>query len=119
MNILVVDDSSVMRKLVVRALRQAGFGDHDIVEAENGREALDLIKNEAPGAVLADWNMPEMTGIDLLHALNDEGHSIPFGFVTSESTVAMKDEAYKAGAKFFITKPFTAEAFSENLGGVL
>ena len=61
MKILVVDDSSIMRKIVTRTLRQAGFGGHDIEEAENGVEALAKIEADAPDLVLTDWNMPEGT----------------------------------------------------------
>ena len=68
--------------------------------------------------VLSDWNMPEMNGIEFLKALRAEGNTTRFGFVTSESTADMKEQAVLAGATFFITKPFTAEAFAEVLGAV-
>ena len=68
MKILVVDDSTVMRKMVMRALRQAGHGGHDYSEAANGKEALEQISKESPDLVLCDWNMPEMTGIEVLEA---------------------------------------------------
>ena len=58
MTILVVDDSSVMRKIVIRSLRQAGYGDHEVVEAEDGAEALASIRSSTPDVVLSDWNMP-------------------------------------------------------------
>ncbi len=62
MKILIADDSRVMRQIVVRTLRQAGFGDHDLIEAADGKQAFELAKSENPDLVLSDWNMPEMTG---------------------------------------------------------
>ncbi|HYQ16974.1 MAG TPA: response regulator, partial [Polyangiaceae bacterium] len=68
--ILVVDDSKAMRLIVRRTLRQAGFGDYEVAEAANGVEALQQIAQAAPALVISDWNMPEMTGIELLQELN-------------------------------------------------
>ncbi len=119
MKILIVDDSKAMRMIVTRTLRQAGFGDHDFVEAENGAEGLAKTGTEKPDLVLSDWNMPEMSGIEFLQALRAGGNSVTFGFVTSESTDAMRDLASESGALFLIAKPFTADTFSEALGSVL
>ncbi len=119
MNILVVDDSKTMRMIVKRTLRQAGYGSHTVNEASNGREALESIKDAAPNLVLADWNMPEMNGIELLQALNTEGIKVNFGFVTSEGTDQMIQIAEENGALFLIAKPFTADTFKEKLGPVL
>jgi two-component system chemotaxis response regulator CheY len=119
MRILIVDDSRVMRMIVSRTLRQAGFGDADITEATNGAEALDAIAKSEPDIVLSDWNMPEMTGIELLRTLNGQGSTLKFGFVTSESTPEMREQAAKHGALFLIAKPFTPETFQEALTPVL
>ena len=119
MKILVADDSRVMRQIVIRTLRQAGYDDHDIIQAENGREAFDLVGSEAPDLVLSDWNMPEMTGIECLEALRASGSVVPFGFVTSEGSAEMREKAANAGALFLIAKPFTADTFTEHLEGVL
>lgn len=118
MQILVVDDSRTMRMLVTRTLRQAGFGGHDIVEAGDGLEALEVIRTVGPDIVLCDWNMPRMSGLELLQTLRSHGDNRPFGFVTSEGTPAMREVAAKEGANFVITKPFTAEVFQSVLGGV-
>ena len=119
MKILVADDSKVMRQIVIRTLRQAGYGGHEIVEAENGREALEKVQTEAPDLILSDWNMPEMNGIDCLAALRASGSQVKFGFVTSEGSDEMRARAAAAGALFLIAKPFTAETFNEALDGIL
>jgi two-component system chemotaxis response regulator CheY len=117
--ILVTDDSRVMRQIVIRTLRQAGYDDHEIIQAEDGREALQMIGAEKPDLVLSDWNMPEMTGIECLEALRASGSQVPFGFVTSEGSPEMREKAANAGALFLIAKPFTEETFREALDGVL
>lgn len=119
MKIIVADDSRVMRQIVIRTLRQAGHGGHDIVEAENGRDCLEKVGAERPDLVLSDWNMPEMNGIDCLQALRASGNQVQFGFVTSEGSEEMRSRAAAAGALFLIAKPFTPETFDEHLRGVL
>jgi len=119
MKILVVDDSGIMRKIVVRTLKQAGFSGHTIEEAENGKDALAKIEADAPDLVLTDWNMPEMTGIELVKAMREKKLEIPFAFITSECTTDMKEQASAAGAVAFLTKPFTAETMQSVLGKVL
>ncbi|MBY3555045.1 response regulator [Modestobacter lapidis] len=119
MKILVTDDSRVMRQIVIRTLRQAGYDDHEIIQAEDGREALQMVVAEKPDLILSDWNMPEMTGIECLEALRAAGSQVPFGFVTSEGSPEMREKAANAGAIFLIAKPFTAETFRDALDGVL
>ena len=118
MRILIVDDSRAMRMIVRRTLRQAGIGTHEVVEAKNGREALQQIKAGRPDLILCDWNMPVMSGIELLELLQKHNVSIPFGFVTSQNTPAMKERARQAGALFVISKPFKPETFSQVLAHV-
>jgi two-component system, chemotaxis family, chemotaxis protein CheY len=117
--ILVADDSRVMRQIVIRTLRQAGYDDHEIVEAEDGRDALDKVGSEEPDLVLSDWNMPNMTGLECLQALRGSGSEVPFGFVTSEGSPEMREKAASAGALFLIAKPFTEDTFKEHLDGVI
>lgn len=119
MKILITDDSKVMRQIVARTLRQAGFDGHDIVEAVDGSDAFDKVQSEQPDLVLSDWNMPRMTGIELLDKLRATGSSVRFGFVTSEGSPEMRARAESSGAAFLIAKPFTPEAFREALGSVL
>ena len=115
MKILIVDDSKAMRLIVMRALRQAGFGDHTLVEATDGAEALAMIQGTPPDLVLSDWNMPKMSGIDLLRSVTSQGLKVKFGFVTSEGTAEIKQLAMEAGALFIITKPFSPDVFRETL----
>ncbi len=119
MKIMIVDDSTAMRLIVKRTLRQAGFEGHEIVECEDGDLALGAIKRAKPDLVLSDWNMPKMTGIELLEKLSAEGIKIKFGFVTTEATPEMRARADLAGANFLISKPFTAEVFKETLGAFI
>ncbi|MFK8047055.1 MAG: response regulator [Halioglobus sp.] len=115
MKIMVVDDSMAMRMIVMKTLREAGFDGHDITQAEDGAKALELIKADRPDLVLCDWNMPNMTGPELLETLNEEEIKPPFGFVTTEATAVMKDRATELGARFLIAKPFTADTFKSTL----
>jgi two-component system chemotaxis response regulator CheY len=117
--ILIVDDSKAMRMIVSRVLRQAGYGNAEFVEAANGAEGLAAARAGDIDLILSDWNMPEMNGIEFLQALRAGGSTIRFGFVTSESTADMKEQAVLSGATFFITKPFTADALGEVLGAVV
>jgi two-component system chemotaxis response regulator CheY len=119
MKILVTEDSKAMRMIIVRTIRQAGFTGHDIIEAENGREGLEIAQNEGVDLILADWNMPEMSGIDFLRALRGAGSTIPFCFVTSEGSEHMRTMADEAGAIGLIAKPFTADAFAAALESVV
>jgi two-component system chemotaxis response regulator CheY len=117
--ILVVDDSRVMRQIVARTLRQAGFAGHDVVEAANGVEGLTAAARENPDLVLSDWNMPEMDGFEMLTALRARGDVTPFGFVAPKGSSEMVSRAEAAGALFFISKPFTVGVFREKLRPVL
>lgn len=119
MKILITDDSKVMRQIVIRTLRQAGFDGHDIVEAVDGQDAFDKVGSENPDLVLSDWNMPNLTGIELLDRLRASGNQVRFGFVTSEGSPEMRARAEASGALFLIAKPFTPEAFRDVLDPVL
>lgn len=116
--VLVTDDSRVMRQIVIRTLRQAGY-DWDVREAADGAEALEAVRADEPDVVLSDWNMPNMNGIDLLRRMRAEGYATPFGFVTSEGSPEMRAQAEAAGALFLIAKPFTPDAFREVIDPVL
>ncbi len=115
MRILIADDSRVMRQIVLRTLRQAGYSGQEFIEACDGADALEKIEQHGADLVLSDWNMPVMMGIDLLRNLRAAGNEVPFGFVTSEGSAEMRNTAERAGAQFLIAKPFTPEAFRDVL----
>ncbi len=119
MRILIVDDSSAMRRIVQRSLRMAGHDGHTVFEAENGVVALTVAEESSPDLVLSDWNMPEMNGLEFLKALRAKGSKVPFGFITTECTPEMRDQATAAGAGFLLAKPFTPEDMSIALSSVL
>ncbi len=119
MRILIVDDSRAMRMIVKRTLRQAGYGDHTIEEAVNGKQALDVIEDSPPGLVLSDWAMPEMTGIELLQAVKDKKLGVKIGVVTSQGTPEMRQQAMDLGAAFLLVKPFTSDDLGKALAPVL
>ncbi len=118
LRVLIADDSRVMRQIVIRTLRQAGY-DWSVAEAPDGAAALAAVRADEPDLVLSDWNMPEMTGIELLREMRAAGFSTPFGFVTSEGSPEMRQAAEEAGALFLISKPFTAESFRDVIEPVL
>jgi two-component system chemotaxis response regulator CheY len=113
--VLVVDDFATMRRIVKGVLKQLGFS--DIVEAEDGSVALEELRKEKFGLIVSDWNMPNMTGLDLLRAVRESNDlkSIPFIMVTAEGQKENVVEAVKSGVSNYIVKPFTPETFNEKL----
>jgi len=116
--VLIVDDSKAMRMIVLRTLRQSGLPVDDVCEAADGVDALAASRTFRPDLILSDWNMPNMSGIELLDELRSSGDTTPFGFVTSESNPAMREQAIGAGASFMLVKPFDADRFAEVVGSV-
>ncbi len=117
--ILVVDDFATMRRIIKGTLRQIGFT--NIIEADDGDVALERLKDNKVGLILADWNMPNMTGFDLLKAVrSDESlNAIPFIMVTAEGKKDNVVEAVKAGVSNYLIKPFTPEDLKEKIEIVL
>jgi two-component system, chemotaxis family, chemotaxis protein CheY len=113
--VLVVDDFATMRKIIRNVLKQIGF--EDIVEAEDGAAALRIIKSEKVGLVVTDWNMPNMTGLELLRAIRrSQGCAeMPVLMVTAEGLKENVLEAVKAGVSNYVVKPFTAEVLQEKI----
>lgn len=105
---LVVDDSSVIRKVARRILEELDF---TIIEAENGQEALDACRENMPDAILLDWNMPVMDGFEFLSALRglEGGEEPKVVFCTTENDIAQISKAIRAGANEYIMKPFDRE----------
>ena len=118
MKILTVDDFSTMRRIIRNMLRQLGY--NNIVEAEDGAEALSLLQREKVDFVISDWNMPNMSGLDLLKAIraDDNLKPLPVLLVTAEALKENVVEALKAGVNNYVIKPFTAETLKEKIDAI-
>jgi two-component system chemotaxis response regulator CheY len=121
-DVLVVDDSAAIRKILQRVLRQTGMAIRSIHEAGDGQEALEQLKGQ-PGIqlVLTDINMPKMDGLQLLAAMKASAvwHRIPVVMITTEGGETKVGEAVKLGAAGYVRKPFTADQIKEKLAGIL
>jgi two-component system chemotaxis response regulator CheY len=120
-DILIVDDSAAIRKILQRVLRQTGMSIGAIHEAGDGQEALELAKAHPVRMILTDINMPKMDGLQLLAALKaqPEFASIPVVMITTEGGETKVGEAVRLGAAGYVRKPFTADQIKEKLAGVL
>lgn len=118
MEVLVVDDASAMRRIVKGLLKELGF--KNIREAENGETALNELKHKKADFVVSDWNMPVMSGIDLLRAIraDDSLKSIPVLMVTAEAKQENIVAAVQAGVSNYIVKPFNAQTLQEKLNKI-
>jgi two-component system chemotaxis response regulator CheY len=114
---LIVDDSSVMRKIVERALRQAGLDSLVVHEAANGFEGLDLLKTKQVDLILSDINMPSMDGLEFLRQIQAQklAPGVPVIMITTESSEEHVKQAIQSGARGYIRKPFTAEQVKERV----
>ena len=117
--ILLVDDFATMRKVIKNLLKQSGY--NNIVEAEDGVDALKVLKSEKVDFVISDWNMPNMTGIELLKVVRADSDfsGLPFLMVTAEGLKENVVVAVKAGVSNYIVKPFTAEVLNEKIKKII
>lgn len=115
--VLIVDDSAVMRKIVERALRQAGLDLGEVVEAGNGAEALIAVRRGGLDLILSDINMPVMDGLEFLRNLmaEDLAKGVPVMMITTEGSESRVVEALSAGARGYLRKPFTPEQVKERV----
>jgi two-component system chemotaxis response regulator CheY len=115
MKVLVVDDMSTMRRIMRNILKQLGVG--NVVEAENGSDALSKLKADKFDFVVSDWNMPVMAGIELLRKIraDEQLKHIPVLMVTAEAQKENLVEAIQAGVSNYVVKPFTAETIKQKL----
>jgi two-component system chemotaxis response regulator CheY len=113
---LVVDDSRAMRMILSKTLTESGF---DVVQAANGREALETMEREGAsiGLVLLDWNMPEVSGIEVVERLRSQSafNGVRVVMVTTETEIEQMARALDAGADEYVMKPFTREAVEDKL----
>jgi two-component system chemotaxis response regulator CheY len=120
-NILIVDDSSTMRKIISRSLRQAGLPIDDILEAGDGIEGINALQTSGKtiNLILSDINIPNMDGLEFVKAVRANGYTMPIVMITTEGGEDVIAEAMASGAKDSIKKPFTPEQLGEKLGGLL
>ncbi len=120
LDVLIVDDSAAIRKILHRVLRQADIPLGEVYEASNGAEALASLERNSVNLVLTDINMPEMDGLELLRRLRDSEawKSLPVVVITTEGGKAGVLEAAKLGAAGYVKKPFTADQIKEKLAGL-
>ncbi len=114
---LIVDDSSVMRKIVERSLRQAGIELSKVFEAGNGAEALTILAEDSVELILCDINMPIMDGLEFLKALPsvENAKNVPVVMITTEGSEAHVVQAISLGARGYIRKPFTPDQVKEHV----
>ncbi len=115
--VLIVDDSSVMRKIVGRSLRQAGLEVQEVLEASNGSEALTVARENSLDLILSDINMPLMDGLEFVRQLRciETAQHIPVVMITTEAGEARVVQALSSGASGYIRKPFTPEQIKERV----
>jgi two-component system chemotaxis response regulator CheY len=121
LNILVVDDSTAIRKILIRVLRQTALAIGEIFEARDGVEALDIVRNHPLNLVLSDINMPNLDGLGLLAELKgaEQWRNLPVVMITTEGSEEKVSQAIRLGSAAYIRKPFTAEQIQEKIGALL
>lgn len=121
LDVLIVDDSAAIRKILQRVLRQTDISLGEIQEAGDGTEAVEILKNRGFGLILSDINMPRMDGLQLLARIREMEHlkSVPVIMITTEGGQGRVMEAVQLGANGYVRKPFTADQIKEKLTGVL
>ncbi|MHC4712837.1 MAG: response regulator [Planctomycetota bacterium] len=107
MKVLIVDDSAVMRKVLIGALSRGGI--QDVVQAGDGQQALEAVKEQKFDMILMEWNMPRMPGIDAVRKLRADGCTTPIIMVTAEAEKRRVIEALKSGVNNYVIKPFKAD----------
>jgi two-component system chemotaxis response regulator CheY len=110
---LVADDSSTMRKIILRSLNAVGVS--DITEAADGEEAIKLFGDGGFNLVLTDWNMPGKSGLEVIQAIRATNKEVPIIMVTTEAEKSRVLEAIQAGVSDYLVKPFTADTLREKL----
>ncbi len=121
LDVLIVDDSAAIRKILQRVLRQTDLNLGEIREAGDGSEAVELLKDRTFGLILSDINMPQMDGLQLLARIKEMKHlrDVPVIMITTEGGQGKVMEAVQLGATGYVRKPFTADQIKEKLAGVI
>jgi len=117
MKILIVDDSVVMRRIMINALSTSGITDID--QAADGVIGVEMVGQKEYDMVLMDWNMPNLLGIDAVKQIRENGHTVPIIMVTTEAEKSRVVEALKAGANNYVIKPFQPNVIITKINDVL
>ncbi len=120
MKIITIDDSSTMRRIIKNTLQRIGYGS-DVLEAEDGKQALDILSQNKVDLIITDWNMPNMDGLTFVKKIRSmsEWDDVPIIMVTTEAAKEDILEALKAGVNNYIVKPFTPEVLKEKIEVVM
>src|ERR1700739_4597575 len=121
LDVLIVDDSAAIRKILQRVLRQTDLNLGEIKEAGDGTEAVEILKDRSFGLILSDINMPHMDGLQLRARIREMDHvkNVPVVMITTEGGQGRVMEAVQLGATGYVRKPFTAEQIKEKLIGLV
>jgi two-component system, chemotaxis family, chemotaxis protein CheY len=119
MNVLVVDDSSAMRKIIINALAKTELKGARVTEAASGKEALDKFYDGNYGFILSDWNMPEMDGLEFVTKVRKVDKRVRIIMITTEGTFGKFEQALDEGVDEYVTKPFTPEALDRKIKKLL
>ena len=121
LDVLIVDDSAAIRKILQRVLRQTDLPIGTVYEAGDGQEAIDKLKEQPVGLILSDINMPKMDGLQFLASIRDmeSVKKVPIIMITTEGGQGKVMEAVQLGAAGYVRKPFTAEQIKEKLTGLV
>ncbi len=119
--ILIVDDSPPMRTVIRKAITASGFGTSEFLEASNGLEALHILRQEWMDIVVTDYNMPQMNGLELVHAMQEDDltGTVPVLVITTDGSRKRMEQFMEAGARAFLQKPFTPERIKRTLIDIL
>ncbi|HWP05262.1 MAG TPA: response regulator [Polyangiaceae bacterium] len=119
MNVLVVDDSAAMRKIIISALGKTELRGARTIEATNGKEGLDKFLDGNFGVILSDWNMPEMDGIEFVNRVRKVDSRVKIIMITTEGTMGKLESALDGGVDEYVVKPFTPETLDRKIKKVL
>ncbi len=117
MKILIVDDSSTMRRIIINTLSRIGYT--DVVEAEHGKAGLEKLNQGGVEMIITDWNMPEMDGLEFVQTVRGQNPNIPILMVTTNAAKEDIVQALQSGVNNYVVKPFTPETLKEKIESLL